>query len=225
MTNLESIFKKFMEQDRTARNLDDYVDEFLNPNGGQYQRADYLLDNSRFIIELKSIDTDPTPNIENKLNKILETDEWLQRNFWGRVHMEELISKHPNAYKFRRELMDVAYRNIKQLIRSAEKQIASTKLRLNLEKSIGGLIILNDNIKMLEADTTADAIEHSMINSNYKNVEFVIYIYEALEKETNTVNVIGIVDGDSPRVEFIKWYISNVFSFNWASFTGRAISI
>ncbi|OCJ23779.1 hypothetical protein [Serratia sp. 14-2641] len=87
MTNLESIFKKFMEQDRTARNLDDYVDEFLNPNGGQYQRADYLLDNSRFIIELKSIDTDPTPNIENKLNKILETDEWLQRNFWGREYI------------------------------------------------------------------------------------------------------------------------------------------
>jgi hypothetical protein len=177
MTNLESIFKRFMAQDRTAKKLDDYVDEFLKPSGGQYQRADYLLDNSLFIIELKSIDTDPTPNVQQKLNKILEADEWLKRNFWGTVHIEELISKHPNAYKFRRELMDVAYRNIKQLIRSADKQIASTKQCLNLNKSIGGLIILNDNIKVLEADTTADAIEYSIVNSNYKNVEFVIYIY------------------------------------------------
>ncbi|CAI1587297.1 hypothetical protein [Serratia fonticola] len=224
MTNLESIFKRFMAQDRTAKNLDDYVDEFLKPSGGQYQRADYLLDNSLFIIELKSIDTDPTPNVQQKINKMLETDEWLRRNFWGTVHIEELISKHPNAYKFRRELMDVAYRNIKQLIRSADKQIASTKQCLNLNESIGGLVILNDNIKVLEADTTADAIEYSIVNSNYKNVEFVIYIYEALEKETNAVNVIGIVDGESPRVDFIKWYISNVFSFNWSSFTGRAIS-
>lgn len=213
-----------MAQDRTAKNLDDYVDEFLNPSGGQYQRADYLLDNSLFIIELKSIDTDPAPNVQQKINKILDTDEWLQRNFWGAVHIEELISKHPNAYKFRRELMDVAYRNIKQLIRSADKQIASTKQCLNLNNSIGGLIILNDNIKVLEADTTADAIEYLIVNSNYKNVEFVIYICEALEKETNAVNVIGIVDSESPRVDFIKWYISNVFSFNWASFTGRAIS-
>lgn len=224
MTNLESIFKRFMAQDRTAKNLDDYVDEFLKPSGGQYQRADYLLDNSLFIIELKSIDTDPTPNVQQKLNKILEADEWLKRNFWGTEHIEELISKHPNAYKFRRELMDVAYRNIKQLIRSADKQIASTKQCLSLNKSIGGLIILNDNIKVLEADTTADAIEYSIVNSNYKNVEFVIYIYEALEKETKAVNVIGIVDSESPRVDFIKWYISNVFSLNWASFTGRAIS-
>lgn len=213
-----------MAQDRTAKNLDDYVDEFLKPSGGQYQRADYLLDNSLFIIELKSIDTDPTPNVQQKINKMLETDEWLRRNFWGTVHIEELISKHPNAYKFRRELMDVAYRNIKQLIRSADKQIASTKQCLNLNESIGGLVILNDNIKVLEADTTADAIEYSIVKSNYKNVEFVIYIYEALEKETNAVNVIGIVDGESPRVDFIKWYISNVFSFNWSSFTGRAIS-
>lgn len=37
-----------------------------------------------------------------KINELAKTDEWLKRSWFGRVHIEELIQKHPDSDAFRK---------------------------------------------------------------------------------------------------------------------------
>lgn len=63
--------------------------------------ADYLLFNNDVILEQKLLTNDRTDLINEKINELAKTDEWL-KSWFGRVHIEELIQKHPDSDAFRK---------------------------------------------------------------------------------------------------------------------------
>ncbi|EGC0777329.1 hypothetical protein H8398_004519, partial [Salmonella enterica subsp. enterica serovar Anatum] len=166
---------------------------------------------------------DRTDLINEKLNELAKTDEWLKRSWFGRVHIEELIRKHPESDAFRKKIMDYAYRNIKDLVATANRQIRATKESLNIPRAVGGLVILNESIMPYESENVITELNFLVENPHYEHVDFVLYISELRRSTHNMIDISAMIKSKSSRYEFVNWYIKNVFSFDFASFFNHPI--
>ncbi|MFV9259014.1 hypothetical protein ABQ433_08095 [Citrobacter freundii] len=222
-SELENNVKKFIVEHEKGISIDDIQHEFRMKDGQNRKMADYLVSGGKFIFEMKSLFSDRIDNVNDKLNELVKTDSWLAKNWHGSVHLEELIAKHPDSKRFRNNIMNFAYENIKtKVVKEANKQIRTTKEVLNLKDSIGGLILLNDNVHSHETDYLSDEILHLLDTQKYLNVEFVVYIAKLIDRR---VDVCILLDSNSKNKSYIEWYMNNVFLLNWASFNQYAIWI
>ncbi|MDQ1223874.1 hypothetical protein [Pantoea ananatis] len=220
---LEEKFKQFILKNEGGISIDDIQDKFRTSDGHTKKMADFLLNENKFILEMKSIFSDRTINVNDKLNEIAKSDTWLAKNWFGSVHLEELIQKHPNSADFRHKIMNFAYDGIRnKIIKEAHKQIGTTKDVLKLANSIGGLILLNDKVPSYKSDYLSEEIRHLLETKKYSNIEFVVYISQLTE---NSVEFIILLDSESANKEFIEWYMNNILLLNWASFNKYAIKI
>lgn len=220
---LEKKFKQFILTHEGGISIDDIQDKFRTSDGHTQEMADFLLKENKFILEMKSIFSDRTININDKLNELVKSDDWLAKNWLGSVELEELIQKHPNSKRFRHDIMNFAYDGIRnKIIKKANKQIGATKDVLDLADSIGGLILLNDKVSSYKTDYLSEEILHLLETKKYSNIEFVVYISQLKEKN---VDFIILLDSESVNKEFIEWYINNIFAVNWVSFNRYAIKI
>ncbi|EBI0547786.1 hypothetical protein FKO71_23605, partial [Salmonella enterica] len=178
---MASIDERFLDFIRSRKNnivLDDIKDDVKKNDGTNSKMADYLLFNRDVILEQKLLTNDRTDLINEKLNELAKTDEWLKRSWFGRVHIEELIRKHPESDAFRKKIMDYAYRNIKDLVATANRQIRATKESLNIPRAVGGLVILNESIMPYESENVITELNFLVENPHYEHVDFVLYISE-----------------------------------------------
>lgn len=221
-SELENNVKKFIIDHEKGISIDDIQHKFRKSNGQNHKMADYLIADNKIILEMKSLFTDRVGNINEKLNELVKTDGWLAKNWYGTVHLEDLIKKHPDSERFRHNVMNFAYENIKtKVIKEANKQICKTKEVLGLNDSIGGVILLNDNVFSHNADYLSDAILYLLATQKYPSVEFVVYISKLIDKR---VDFCVLIDGESKNKKYINWYMNNVFLVNWSSFNQYAIS-
>ncbi|ECE6001588.1 hypothetical protein CPR26_003738, partial [Salmonella enterica subsp. enterica] len=98
----------------------------------------------------------------------------------------------------------------------------ATKDVLDLNDSIGGLILLNDNVFSHESNYLSDEILYLLGTKRYSSVEFVVYISKLIDKQ---VDVCVLLDSQSKNKNYIEWYMNNVFLLNWASFNKYAIKM
>ena len=223
---MDSIDKRFLDFIRSKKNnivLDDMKDDFKKDDGSSSKMADYLLFNNDVILEQKLLTNDRTDLINEKINELAKTDEWLKRSWFGRVHIEELIQKHPDSDAFRKKIMDYAYRNIKDLVATSNRQIRATKESLNIPRAVGGLVILNESIMPYESEYVMAELNFLVENPHYEHVDFVLYISELRRSTHNIIDMSAMIKSSSPRYEFVNWYIKNVFSFDFASFFNHTI--
>jgi len=222
-SQLEKNIQKFIIEHEKGISIDGIQNKFRKEDGQNRKMADYLIADNKIILEMKSLFSDRVDNINEKLNELVKTDGWLARNWYGSVHLEELIEKHPDSKRFRNNIMNFAYENIKtKIVKEANKQISTTKEVLNLKTSIGGLILLNDNVFSHEADYLSDEILYLLDTQKYSNVEFVIYISKLIDRR---VDFCILLDSKSKNKSYIEWYMNNIFLLNWASFNQYVIQL
>lgn len=222
-SELENNVKKFIVEHEKGVSIDDIQHKFRKADGQNHKMADYLIDDNKIILEMKSLFSDRVNNVNERLNELVKTDGWLARNWYGTIHLEELIEKHPDSKRFRNKIMNFAYENIKnKVVKEASKQICKTKEVLNLKDSIGGLILLNDNVFSHDADYLASEILYLLDTQKYHGVEFVVYISKLIDKR---IDIRILLDSKSINKNYIEWYIKNVFLLNWASFNQYAIQL
>lgn len=80
---MDSIDKRFLDFIRSKKNnivLDDMKDDFKKDDGSSSKMADYLLFNNDVILEQKLLTNDRTDLINEKINELAKTDEWLKRS-------------------------------------------------------------------------------------------------------------------------------------------------
>ncbi|MBJ9083272.1 hypothetical protein I5442_09185 [Citrobacter freundii] len=220
-SELEINVKKFIVELEKGISIDDIQHKFRKGDGQNHKMADYLIADNKIILEMKSLFTDRGNNVNEKLNELVKTDDWLAKNWYGTVHLEDLIIKHPDSERFRHNIMNFAYENIKtKVIKTANKQISKTKDVLGLKDSIGGVVLLNDNVFSHNADYLSDAILHLLATQKYSSVEFVVYISKLIDKR---VDFCILIDGKSKNQNYINWYMNNVFLMKWSSFNQYAI--
>ncbi|ECU3899510.1 hypothetical protein D1Z62_21590, partial [Salmonella enterica subsp. enterica serovar Montevideo] len=158
-SELENNVKRFIVEHEKGISIDDIHHKFRMKDGQNRKMADYLIDNKKIILEMKSLFSDRVKNVNDKLNELVKTDSWLAKNWHGAIHLEELIKRHPDSKRFRNDIMNFAYENIKtKIVKEANKQINATKDVLDLNDSIGGLILLNDNVFSHESNYLSDEI-------------------------------------------------------------------
>ncbi len=66
--------------------------------------------------------------------------------------------------------MYYAYRNIKDLLAAANRQIRATKETLNIPRAVGGLVILNESIMPYESDNVMTELNFLVENPHYEHV-------------------------------------------------------
>lgn len=222
-SELENNVKKFIVEHEKGVSIDDIHHMFRMKDGHNRKMADYLIDNNKIILEMKSLFSDRVNNVNAKLNELVKTDSWLAKNWHGVVHLEDLIKRHPDSKRFRNDIMNFAYENIKtKIVKEANKQIIATKDVLKLNDSVGGLILLNDNVFSHVSDYVSDEILYLLDTKRYSNVEFVVYIARMIDKR---VDVCVLLDSQSKNKNYIEWYMNNVFLLNWASFNKYALKM
>ncbi|EJT7372474.1 TPA: hypothetical protein JLR35_000638 [Escherichia coli] len=222
-SELENNVKRFIVEHEKGISIDDIHHKFRMKDGQNRKMADYLIDNKKIILEMKSLFSDRVKNVNDKLNELVKTDSWLAKNWHGAIHLEELIKRHPDSKRFRNDIMNFAYENIKtKVVKEANKQINATKDVLGLNDSIGGLILLNDNVFSHESNYLSDEILYLLGTKRYSSVEFVVYIAKLIDKQ---VDVCVLLDSQSKNKNYIEWYMNNIFLLNWASFNKYAIKM
>lgn len=220
-SELENNFKKFIIEHEKGISIDDMQHHFRKQDGQNIKMADYLIANNKFILEMKSLFSDRETNISDKVNSLVKTGCWAGCDWFGSVHLEELIQKHPDSKRFRYDIMNYAYDNIRnKVIKTANEQISKTKEILKLNDSIGGLVLLNDNVYSHKPEYLSEEILHLLESQKYNNIEFVVYISKLVNKR---VDCCILLDSNSKNKNYIKWYMKNILILNWASFNKHAI--
>jgi hypothetical protein len=103
--------------------------------------ADYLFRNDNIVAELKTMERDMWVAHATKVQALF--DNWMRRGLirgYGRVQIH--LPTLPQVCQ--REWLDVLEPPVESLLRSANRQIRSTKERLSLDSGIGLLLIANE---------------------------------------------------------------------------------
>lgn len=102
-----------------------YLSLFHDNSG---RKADFVTSRYSLVIELKEIIVNRSEELNEWLNKRTATDDALAGMWAGRVHVDELIRKHPKSKVFEQEMIHFIFKNLKRdVLRCSCKQIKNTK--------------------------------------------------------------------------------------------------
>lgn len=145
--SLEEKFKRFIASLPGVEVIDKIIPSGLHQGK---RRADYLLQNRQVILELKTLKTDPSPKVDKELEKHQDRDDY--PIIYGEVELQKILRHLPDRAQINQRIYRNVTRSVEDAIRSAEKQIRDTKGLLQLENSIGMLVLLNESIDVLSPD-------------------------------------------------------------------------
>lgn len=218
--NLEKKFKTFVLSRCSNESIDELSESYFKG-----RKADYLLRERSIIAEVKYLTEDRSVALNQRLNKLANSDTSFPQ-FFGRVPVEEIISKHRDSDNFRRWVCNYAERTLDQLIRNAHHQIRDTRESLDLRNnSIGLLVLLNEGVRLYDESFVCQEVSRILNktkNNEYErtSVEAVWFIneYEASDKKVSG----SIIIGPSARNDHIGT-ILNMINIDWAAYNGYAI--
>src|SRR5262249_601334 len=196
---LEQKFQDFMSQLPFVEVIDalPIPDEF-----NEEKRADYLLENRKVIVELKTLESDPEYKINEELDKHRDRDDFPL--FYGKQELSKILKHLSDGQKINSRIFYKISRSIESAFRDANKQIRSSKRVFDCRNASGLLVLLNHNIDVLSPEVilyrssqlltkTDDNCRHS-----YDNITSVWLIFEnfflSSEEDTKLLPSI-IVDG------------------------------
>jgi hypothetical protein len=124
------------------------IDDIEMPHDYQSaRRADYFLSQRNVVIELKSLETDPSEKIETVLQTRREQPDFPV--FFGSADLSKVLEKLPDGDTLHTKIGERITRSVEDAFRSAKHQIADTKRAFGLPASSGLLVILNHNVDIL----------------------------------------------------------------------------
>ena len=124
--SLNDRFKVFLSQLPFAEVIDDLK---LPPEFDESKRADFLIENRKAIIEIKSLESDPEHKIHTELENHQDRDEYPL--FYGEMELNKVLEHLPDGDDIKKKLFYKISRSIEQSFREADKQIRATKEILN----------------------------------------------------------------------------------------------
>jgi hypothetical protein len=169
--SLNERFKEFISQLPSAEVIDNLK---LPSKFDKSKRADFLVENRRAILELKSLESDP----EHKIRRELVTHERRVEYplFFGEMELQKVLKHLPDGEQIEAKLFYRISRSIEQSFRDADKQIGATKYVLSCPDSYGLLVLLNEDISVLSPDVISYRVSELLTKKDsdgslhYKNV-------------------------------------------------------
>lgn len=149
-TALERRFLAFMGNVPGAESLDELL------AGEAYRgqrRADYLLFGRRAIFEVKSLEVDPSEKVEAEMAHHRDRTDFPL--IYGEVGLDKVLRHLPDGKEINDKIYLHVTRSVDAAARSAEDQIENTARLLHLDRSIGVLVLLNQNVDILTPEAVA----------------------------------------------------------------------
>lgn len=178
-SSIKERFKAFISQLPSAEVIDDLD---LPSEFDDEKRADFLIENRRTIIELKTLESDPEYKVHNELNNHKERDEYPL--FYGELELNKVLKHLPDGTEINKKIFYKISRSVEKAFRKADKQIGATKEILGCENSFGLLVFLNEDIEVLSPETIAYRVSELLAKTesngqvHYKNITSVWFILE-----------------------------------------------
>lgn len=223
-TSLNERFKTFLAQLPFAEAIDELV---LPPEFDDSKRADFLINDRKAIIELKSLESDPEYKIHAELKNHQDREKYPL--FYGELELAKILKHLPDGEEINKKLLYKITRSIEKSFREADKQIHATKNIFNCPSSIGLLVFLNEDISVLSPEVISYRISHLLVKTgddgspHYRNITSVWFILENFSLKTKeghkllpSIVIHGPSATDKPELNNI---LNNLQS-NWAAFNG-----
>jgi len=222
--SLNQRFKAFISQLPSAEVIDDLG---LAPEFDESKRADFLVENRKAIIEIKSLKSDPEHKIHNELEKHEERDEYPL--FYGKMELDKVLKHLPDGDEIQKKLFYKISRSIEQSFRDADKQIRATREILGCPDSIGLLVLLNENISVLSPEVISYRVSQLLAkidddgSPHYKNITSAWFILENFSLKTRKGDKVFpsiVIDGPAAVNQPELTRILNILQSKWAAFNG-----
>ncbi len=202
------------------------IDELeLSQNKIENKKADYLLDNRRTIVELKSLQVDPEYKVHKELKKHRNRNEFPE--FYGEMEVSKILKNLPDGNIISEKLFYKLSRSIENSFKKANKQIESTKKLFHCNEASGLLIFLNQEINILSPEVIANRISQLLTKKDihsqtqYRHVTSVwIIIENYIIKDKSRTQLIPSIILEGPNAEKYS-YLPELYDrlrANWAFF-------
>jgi len=209
------------------------IDQIPAPDStaGSCKKADYLLFDRAAIIEVKGLVGDRLANV----TRIIEYNRklWDWPRSWPDSWIQEVLSRHPYGDEINKEIRDANITSIEKLFRDAHRQIADTKRTYELPRSIGGLLIANEGVDVLDPRVLAgiaDILLRKKQTPNgdwrFSEIDFVLIVSTAhsivMEDGLQHPVIESVTRPDDPRENLLQG-ASRAIMQAWASCLGVAL--
>lgn len=225
--SLESRFKAFLENLEGSESVDapSFDIEF-----GQDKRADFLLNQRRIILELKSLEADPEYKVESRLGPHRKRSGFPE--FFWKTDLNEILSHLPDGEDIRREIFHSVTRAVQSALEKADDQIQATKRVLGIPNACGVVAILNENVNILAPEfitTKASQILLKRKNGDvrYRHISYVWIISEShrlVSKAGMEHLPMVLLDGPTGNSHILDGNYINGLQAEWAKYLGMPFS-
>jgi hypothetical protein len=222
--SLNDRFQSFLSKLPFAEAIDDLD---LSPEYDKSKRADFLLENRKVIIEIKTLESDPEHKIHTELKNHQERDKYPL--FYGVLEINKVFTHLPDGEQINQNLFYNISRSIEQSFREADKQICATKEILNCPDSIGLLVLLNENISVLSPEIISCEVRQLLAKTDddgsphFKSITSVWFIMESFSLSTRKGDKLLpsiVIDGPRAAELLELTSILNILQSKWAEFNG-----
>lgn len=216
---LETRFKKFLSQLPGVEDIDKVIPEEMLSGS---KRADFLLDNRNYVMEMKNLEIDPSWKIEDRLSLHREREEFPL--FYWNAELEDVLAKLPDGKAIKEKIFHAVTRSVQSNIEKANKQIMSTKEVLKIPNACGVVTLLNQNVEILDPGILVWAASKVLMKkkdgqSRYPQVAFVFIVSEthklAIRNKTEFLPMI-LLEGPMAQDFYAAKSFFNHLMFQWA---------
>ncbi len=223
--SLKERFNEFLCTRIGSVNLDE-VD--IGERYSNLKRADYILSNN-IIVELKSLESDPSYKIEKKLSRHRDRKDF--PFVFGEVPLHDILKLLPDGEEISKDIYFSVTKSLQNAFENADDQINDTKTIIDNSNATGVLAILNENIDVLEPKLIAYIAQYMMNKRKedgsirYNNVHFSYLIseahYEKIGQEVATPIIIihGPKTTDHPKA--IEQFVQ--YNKEWAKYNNSPL--
>lgn len=146
-----------------------------------FQNADYFLKNGEIVAELKCLEKDYAPELQEFVNKLVNERGIV---FYGELPFDMVIKNLPDKDELNRKAIDLVSKSLRKDITKANRQIKHTKHEFNLSNAGGLLVVANVNNKVLEPAIACYALQKLLRTKScrdrslFRNIGVCLYVSE-----------------------------------------------
>lgn len=178
--SLEKRFISFLAGVEGSEDLDRVL-------ASNHRRADFLLNNRKIIVEIKSLEADPEGKVRERLKEYESRPDF--PSFFWKVQLEEVLDRLPDGAEIGAAIYHAITRSVQHSFEKADKQIAATRAALQLHDSFGLLVLLNERIGVLDPETLTAKVSAMMGKKKGGGFRYKEISYAWIIAESHTVPV------------------------------------
>ena len=199
----------------------------LSEENKKKEKADYLGLGRKIIFEQKAIETDQIDKIQEEIDKYQEEDFF--PFFYGKRDIDDILKYFPDEEKIKLKIYNLITKQIEGILSKANGQIPSTEKIFNLERSIGVIVLLNDNVNVLAPEIIAKRVSGRLGEKRksgeyrFNRIQYVILISET-HKFKGKIPLILIIEGPTAlkNNNSVNEYLDYLI-YSWGYYNGGGV--